>query len=174
MDRLYTFLNNHRPIAEESVVWANGTLPLEVKSYLSDTMPPLEYVTSVRCILLNTTSVLVVRNPEGYHIVPGGRIEKGENLDEALQRELLEETGWSIEQTTYLGFMHYHPLKSDTFDFMQLIYTAQANTHTPEAKILDDYEIESRFIPISEIDTINIPDAQRQYLNAAFNQNLAK
>jgi 8-oxo-dGTP diphosphatase len=48
----------------------------------------------------NTTAV--VRIPVGYFLIGGG-IEQGEDREEALRREFLEETGYTIEIGEYLG-----------------------------------------------------------------------
>lgn len=177
MDKsLNHFLKNKHPIATDSDVWANGTMPLTIKSYCCPEMPPSEYITSIRCILLHQDKVLVMRNSNGHHIIPGGRIEEGEHFEQTLKRELLEETGWTLSDHTYLGFMHFHHLKPKPPqykyphpDFLQLIYTAQAQAFNADAKCADDYEIEATFCDLIEIDALEIPTFQRAYLNAAQN-----
>src|SRR5215216_3355978 len=44
--------------------------------------------------------------------VPAGRLDEGEQLEEAAARELREETGYTAEQLEYLGF--YHPSNGST------------------------------------------------------------
>jgi ADP-ribose pyrophosphatase YjhB (NUDIX family) len=70
----------------------------------------VSYVTSVRSIVLREQAVLVVQDRERQHILPGGRIESGEAFTQASERELLEETGWTVNQIRYLGFKHFHHL----------------------------------------------------------------
>lgn len=38
-----------------------------------------------------------VKDETGYHLLPGGGVEAGETLQEALKREVLEETGLDVE-----------------------------------------------------------------------------
>lgn len=38
---------------------------------------------------------------------PAGHLEPGETLSQAAQRETLEETGWEVEITDFLGLYHY-------------------------------------------------------------------
>lgn len=42
---------------------------------------------------------------DGYHKIPGGGVEDGEDIKEALCREALEEAGCSIEITNELGLI---------------------------------------------------------------------
>jgi len=44
--------------------------------------------------------------------VPAGRLDEGEQLEEAAARELREETGFAAERLEYLGF--YHPSNGST------------------------------------------------------------
>ena len=71
-------------------------MPLRITSYFTDELPPLEHISSVRCIVFRDDMVLVVREGEEAHVVPGGRREPGETLMQTLERELLEETGWTV------------------------------------------------------------------------------
>lgn len=92
-----SFLNqlaSLQPLTEEYATWGDGIIKLRIKSYLSDEEPPLELVSSVRAIVFQNDTILVTRNANGSHIVPGGRREAGGDLEKTVRRELLEETGW--------------------------------------------------------------------------------
>ena len=72
-------------------------------------------------------------------------------------REVLEETGWTIDQLQLLGVKHYHHLTPMPLDyrypypdFLQIIYRAHAQQYLPEAREIDGYEIETEFIPAAE------------------------
>lgn len=45
----------------------------------------------VRVVLLRGKEVLVITQPDGHFVFPGGRVEEGESVIQALPRELLEE-----------------------------------------------------------------------------------
>jgi ADP-ribose pyrophosphatase YjhB (NUDIX family) len=167
MSLLAAFLSKYSPIVEELVHWDD--LRLRVTSYLTSDFPPLAFVTSVRAIVLHGPLVVLVRAPDGIHILPGGRREEGEALTDTLMREVLEETGWTIDQLQLLGVKHYHhltPMPPDYRypypDFLQLVYRACAQQHLPEARELDGYEIETRFIPTAE--ALQLPLMQSDHM----------
>jgi ADP-ribose pyrophosphatase YjhB (NUDIX family) len=168
---LATFLKHHKPLAEDSTVW--GNMPLRITSHLSDELPPHDYITSVRCLVLRKRAILVVRNPDETHIIPGGRCEAGETFEETLRREVLEETGWTIVEPKLLGFMYFHHLnpkppgyKYPHPDFLQLIYTAEADQLIPDAKQADDYEIEANFRLLDEVKALELSQGEGLYLDS--------
>ena len=172
---LAQFLSRCQLLAEETAAWDNGRMPLGIAAYLCRELPPLDYVTSVRAIVLRDDSVLVVRDAENsYHIIPGGRREVGETLEATLQREVLEETGWTINQISLLGFIHFRHLAPKPVDyaypypdFLQLVYAANAVNFNADAKQLGQYELESGFRSIDEINRLSIAASQQAFLNAA-------
>ena len=54
---------------------------------------------AVRAVIFNGDGEIAVlyMSQEGYHKLPGGGVEKGENLGQSLEREIREETGYGIE-----------------------------------------------------------------------------
>jgi 8-oxo-dGTP pyrophosphatase MutT (NUDIX family) len=171
---LELLLQQQTPIAEENAIWGNGLIHLHVTNYLSDTLPPLQYVTSVRAVVLQDENVLVVRDHAGLHIEPGGRREAGETLFQTLEREVLEETGWTIDHTQLMGFKHFHHLSPVPEgysyiapDFFQIIYTARAHTYKAEFLRTDDIEIEAFFHPIAQVQALNLKPAELIYLETA-------
>lgn len=110
--------------------------------------------------------------PADFHILPGGRIEMGEDSETALKREMREEIGceiqverllWIVENFFTLGGQNYHEVA--------FVYAI-----TPEDdKILDPswrlettdagVEISFRWHPLEEIEKANLkPDFLREAL----------
>lgn len=172
---LTEFLLRHQLQVEEAAVWGDGALPLHIHSYLSSEQPPLEYVTSVRAVVLHGDLVLVVRDgASSFHVTPGGRREEDESIEATLRREILEETGWTVGEVSPLGFMHFHHLapKPDGYiyphpDFVQLVYAAHAEELVPEAQQFGEYELESGFRSVTAARGLNLTASQGLFLDAA-------
>ena len=158
-EALKAFLQGRTPLAIERLDWSgNGKEFVQTRNtFVLETTasPPLELVTSVRALLTRGAEFMVVHDPGGEHIVPGGHIDEGEGLLDALKRELLEETGWSVRgDPALIGLFHYHihsPKPADHPypypDFLQLIYSAQAERHIPSAMEVGGFELGAEFRP---------------------------
>lgn len=155
---LKQFLSEFEPAAEEKTVWGNGRLPLRAHFYTTSKLPPLNFVSSVRAVLLRGDEVMVVQDGvTPWHVIPGGQREAGETISETLRRELLEETGWTFANARQIGLIHYHHLatKPDGYpfpypDFLQVVFVAEAVDYRPEQHVKDEYELETGFRAIAE------------------------
>ncbi len=172
---LIDLLHRYPPSVEETAVWGHGTLPLRITSHLSCEHPPVDFVTSVRAVVLQGDAVLVVRDAaDSFHVTPGGRREKGESLQATLRREVLEETGWTLAGASMLGFMRFQHLAPKPVDylypypdFVQLVYVAHADKFVPEARQFDEYVLESGFQDLDELHCLHLSSSQRLFLDAA-------
>jgi ADP-ribose pyrophosphatase YjhB (NUDIX family) len=149
-------------------------LRFRVRSYLTTLVPPLDLISSVRALVHKHSNFLVVRDPISIHILPGGRREAGETLLQTLQREVLEETGWSIRDCQLLGFAHFQHLtpKPAAYqypypDFLHLVYLASADRYQPELREVDGYELDACFLPLEQIVTLPISQAEQVFLTTA-------
>lgn len=176
---LTAFLSEKKLLNEASAIWGKGSLPLQISYYLSDELPPTDYITSVRCVLFRNVpsvkQVMVVRDAtNNYHVIPGGRVKPGEKLLDTLRREVLEETGWTISGCSLFCVARFHHQAKKPIDypypypdFIQLIYRAHAVAYDPEAKQASSYELETLFRPINEAKYSLTENSQLLILNAA-------
>jgi 8-oxo-dGTP pyrophosphatase MutT (NUDIX family) len=145
-----------------------------MSAYLGDEMPPLDYVTSARVVVLRDDSVLVMREPgdEHMHILPGGRLEEGESPEQAACREVIEETGWTLGPISLIGVTHFHHLTPmpprwayPYPDFLEVVFVGKAEI------LLDEHKLEEEIIaglrPLRDVRAMGLPADQIIYLDAA-------
>ncbi|MCY3898313.1 MAG: NUDIX domain-containing protein [Caldilineaceae bacterium] len=177
MDKgLKTFLCGRSPLVEEEQNWQAGASALlqtrATYTLLPSDSPPLRLVTSVRALLTRGGRIMVVRDPEGEHIIPGGRVDAGEGLLEALERELLEETGWSVRgEPVLIGLFHYHIHSPEPSgyrypypDFLQLVYRAEAGGHFPDAVEASGYELGAGFRALNDVQRLALSQGEMALL----------
>jgi 8-oxo-dGTP pyrophosphatase MutT (NUDIX family) len=137
-----------------------GETPLLITSYVTDVPPPTVHVRSVKCVAFRGGCVLALRDPVGAHILPGGSREAGETLAQTLERELLEETGWTVTAPQMIGVVRLRwlqerpphvPADSPYYpDFLWLIQTAEVDAHRPDALLHEPGEGVPVFLPLSD------------------------
>jgi 8-oxo-dGTP diphosphatase len=111
-----------------------------------DNPPP---TLAVGAIVVHDDSLLMVlrgREPnKGLWTVPGGRVEAGEYLADALKREVREETGIEIEVGELLGVLE----RRGDVHFVILDFLAQPlDDTTPRAS---DDAADARWVPLQEV-----------------------
>lgn len=161
--RVIALLEASEPAAFGEVAWMGGTLPLKLTAYTRAAELPDELVTSVRCIVEVGGQIVLCENESGFHIWPGGRREPAETFADTARREVHEETGWLIDESTIrtIGWLHHehtrpappgysypHP------DFLNVVLCATARVRDgDEATAWSDtegYESASRLVGIEE------------------------
>lgn len=78
-----------------------------MSDYFGEKLNGIDYIqrTGVYAAILNQSKdkLLAVRNGNGHYFLPGGGIEANESHQEGLERELIEETGYSVSIGNYIG-----------------------------------------------------------------------
>ncbi|MEM7332110.1 MAG: NUDIX domain-containing protein [Chloroflexota bacterium] len=173
MNSLANFFITHTPLMPEIAYW--GTMKLKISNYITPVIPPAEFISSVRCVLFKEDKIMVIQNPNGEnHVMPGGRCEPGETLEETGRREILEEVGWHMGPLKVIGTRRFHHLtpkpngyKYPYPDFLQLIYTAEATLFSVEGKQFDRYVASAEFYPITAVSKIDLSPGERLFFNTA-------
>jgi 8-oxo-dGTP diphosphatase len=105
-------------------------------------------VVSVGAVVWRGDDVLLIRRArapfEGQWSIPGGKVEFGETLEDALVREVREETGVEIALTGLIGV--YQSIEAQTH-FVMVDWCANWLSGEPRA---DDDALEAAFVPFDE------------------------
>lgn len=171
---LVQYIKGGRLLCTDPVTWGNGALGLSL-TYRHTKPPPLDYVSSVRAIVFRGNEVLTVIEPNGrYYILPGGRRENGESIEDIIRREVLEETGWTLSALEPIGFMHFHhrgeqppDYRRPYPDFLWPIFMAEARMYFPDAVQPDEYVAGSDFRAIDEVKALQLDGGQQAFLDVA-------
>ena len=117
-----------------------------------------------RCTVILETpeGVLVAAESNGVYCLPGGKIEDGETGEEAVVRELLEETGLEVTETRFLFQYPGRPARlsdGDVVRNMHEVYLVKANGKArplEEIRSITTYELAKKSgLPLA-IDTDEI------------------
>ena len=106
--------------------------------------------------------------------MPGGRLEPDETPEDALRREVLEETGWSLACFRPIGIMHFRHIDPmpDGYpypypDLLHVVYAATPGEYHPELREVDGYELGAEFVSVDEARRLDLDAGQHVFLDAA-------
>lgn len=107
---------------------------------------------AVRAVIVQNNQLLMVKNKKGDIKFPGGGIESGESHEEALKREVVEETGYKlscgIEHIGRVVERRIDQYDSDAiFEMESNYYKCELSGHRVNQS-LDQYEEELGFEPV--------------------------
>ncbi|MCL4544634.1 MAG: NUDIX hydrolase [Chloroflexi bacterium] len=153
-----------------------GPSALRVRFYCAPEPPPERAITPARAIILKTDGreVLVLRDRQGLHVLPGGRREPGESLEQTVVCEVREETGWTVQLSELVGWLHFHHLgappvgvRSSYPDFFQLVYWATPVSANPAHLVPDENELGSFWWSTDDLQSLELPVDQLQLIQLA-------
>ncbi len=96
---------------------------------------------TVACVIHKEGRFLLVEERVRGALVlnqPAGHVEAGESLAEAALRETLEETGWTVRLTGFIGLYQWQA--PDDIHFLRVAFAAEAVSHDPQRPL--DHGIE--------------------------------
>lgn len=107
---------------------------------------------AVRAIIIKNNRILMVHTNKGDYKFPGGGIKKSETHEQALRREVTEETGYIVNHMQEQAgiIVQRNPNQFDTEGIFQMnsyYYFCDVNKATTHQN-LDKYEQEQEFSPI--------------------------
>ncbi len=106
----------------------------------------------------------ILENKQPCWIVPGGHVEFGESMADAVKREMKEETNLDVDVVKFLGFKEHIVTKYDyhTVIFFYLLKPLNDSLAIPK-EIL-----EARFFSKDEINDLPLVDSARWILDQHF------
>lgn len=88
---------------------------------------------TARAVVVNPRGMLAVMYAAkfGIHTLPGGGVEEGESIEEALHREITEETGCTIVAIEPLGYVEENRAHADytQLSYYYIVHTADETLH---------------------------------------------
>jgi mutator protein MutT len=104
------------------------------------------------CFLL-TRRAPTLRNHAGQWALPGGQLDAGETVEQAIRREVEEEVGLSLEESAVLGILDDYPTRSG---FIITPFVVWADRAAP--LVANPEEVAAIYtIPLAELDKPGVP-----------------
>jgi ADP-ribose pyrophosphatase YjhB (NUDIX family) len=130
--------------------------------------PPIRPQLAVSAAIFRGPDVLLVRRAhppgQGLYSLPGGRVEFGESLAVALQREVAEETSLGIEIVALAGIREVLPSPGQPGHYVVLSYAARWLAGDP---VLNDEHDDVRWMPPDAIARLPVTEGLIPILAAA-------
>ena len=127
-------------------------------------MSPPRPVVCVGAVAVDAERLLMIRraNPPGAGAwsVPGGRVEPGETVAEAVVRELEEETGLEAVCGQLLGWVERI---DDEHHFVILDFLAEVLE--PDPLVAGDDALEVRWVPLADVAELPLVDGLAEFLH---------
>jgi ADP-ribose pyrophosphatase YjhB (NUDIX family) len=113
------FSENRSPLFPDHALMPEASSPTE----------PAHPQLAVSAVIFRDGKVLLVRRADspakGFYSLPGGRVEFGEELHEALHREVREETGLKIEIVSLAGWREVLPTAAGGGHYVIMSFAAR-------------------------------------------------
>lgn len=112
---------------------------------------------TVACVVVRDGRLLMVEEQVGGRLVlnqPAGHLEPDESLLEAARRETLEETGWEVEPTAFIGAYQWKAPDASAGGsgrhFLRMAFAADPIRHDP-ARALDEGIVRALWLSPGEL-----------------------
>ena len=124
-------------------------------------MPDIIHLTVATVVERNGEFLMVRETKDGVQVLnqPAGHVEPGEDVIAAALRETLEETGWEVEITGFLGFSNAMSVVTG-ITYYRLIFMAEPVKFNQNAEVDSDID-SAEWMTLEEIkDPSNTPRSE--------------
>ena len=124
-------------------------------------MPNIIHLTVATVVERNGEFLMVRETKDGVQVLnqPAGHVEPGEDVIAAALRETLEETGWEVKITGFLGFSNAMSVVTG-ITYYRLVFIAEPVKFNPKAEIDSDID-SAEWMTLEEIkDPSNTPRSE--------------
>src|SRR5699024_5050838 len=113
------------------------------------------------CILVVEDRILLIKKPKrGWYAIPGGKMERGETVKEAVVREFWEETGLRIETCALKGVFTFVVSDKRQSEQEWMMFTFVSNTYNGGlAEHCNEGEL--AWVRVDSIKTLPMADGDR-------------
>jgi 8-oxo-dGTP pyrophosphatase MutT (NUDIX family) len=122
---------------------------------------------SVKGVLIRDSRVLLLRNERGEWELPGGKLDRGEQPEGCLAREIAEEVGWLVTVGPILDAWRYHVRTGADV----LVVTYGCHTHAAGSPVVSDEHLEVGLFTEAEAATLRMPDGYKKSIAAWYAQH---
>lgn len=133
---------------------------------------PQRPILAVSAAIIRDNRVLIVRRAkppsEGFYTLPGGGVEAGESLHDAITREVMEETGIAIEPIAFAGYREAVRRDADGKVARHFVIMAFACRWLAGEPRLNEELAEARWLEPAEIAGLKTTDGLAEIVAAAF------
>ena len=123
---------------------------------------------AVSAAIFRDGKVLLVRRArspaKGFYSLPGGRVEFGESLHQALKREVDEETGLAIDIVGLAGWREVLPSGSGSGHYLIMSFAARWQANEP---VLNDEHDDFKWLPPAALGDLKLTGGLPEVLQAA-------
>ena len=129
---------------------------------LSGMVMPMTAAISIKGVLIEDGSVVLLENERGEWELPGGRPEPGEDAPTCLAREFAEELGAAISVGPIVDCWNFEVLPGR---HVMIVTYAVARTDRGALRISDEHRRFGWFV-VDKLDELNLPEGYRRSIRA--------
>jgi len=128
---------------------------------------PIRPQVGVGILLVRNQKLLLVKrkyNPDaGYWSIPGGHLDLGERVEDAAEREALEETGFKVKVTNLAGIINkIMNDKNGKIEYHYVLinyFVEQIEGNMDQVPIPDSDALDARFVKFSELKNYKLTES---------------